>query len=38
MLRVENISVRYGLLEAVSSVSIDIKQGQIVSLIGAIPK
>ncbi len=35
MLRVENISVRYGLLEAVSSVSIDIKQGQIVSLIGA---
>lgn len=35
MLRVENISVRYGLLEAVSSVSIDIKKGQIVSLIGA---
>ncbi|MFA7437786.1 ABC transporter ATP-binding protein [Castellaniella sp.] len=35
MLKVEGISVKYGLLEAVSSVSIHVKKGQIVSLIGA---
>jgi len=35
MLRVEDISVRYGLREAVSSVSIRVERGQIVSLIGA---
>uniref|UniRef100_UPI00333F3EEE ABC transporter ATP-binding protein n=1 Tax=Castellaniella defragrans TaxID=75697 RepID=UPI00333F3EEE len=34
MLKVEDLSIRYGLLEAVSSVSMDIRKGQIVSLIG----
>lgn len=35
MLKVEDISVKYGLLKAVSAVSIHIKSGNIVSLVGA---
>lgn len=35
MLVVENLSVHYGMIEAVHNVSFEVKQGEIVSLIGA---
>lgn len=35
MLVVENLSVHYGIIEAVHNVSFEVKQGEIVSLIGA---
>ncbi|MFC0232818.1 ABC transporter ATP-binding protein [Vagococcus entomophilus] len=35
MLKVENISVHYGMIEAVKNVSFEVKAGEIVSLIGA---
>lgn len=35
MLQLKNISVHYGVIKAVSDVSFDVKQGSIVSLIGA---
>lgn len=35
MLTVENLSVHYGMIQAVKEVSFEVKQGEIVSLIGA---
>ena len=35
MLKVENISVNYGHIEALKNVSVDVKKGQICSIIGA---
>lgn len=35
MLKIENLSVHYGMIEAVREVSFEVKQGEIVSLIGA---
>lgn len=35
MLTVENLSVHYGMIQAVKNVSFEVKQGEIVSLIGA---
>ncbi|MDH6365431.1 branched-chain amino acid transport system ATP-binding protein [Enterococcus sp. PF1-24] len=35
MLKVENLSVHYGMIQAVREVSFEVKQGEIVSLIGA---
>lgn len=35
MLKVENLSVHYGMIQAVKDVSFEVKQGEIVSLIGA---
>ena len=35
MLEVENLSVRYGPLEAVRGISFSLEQGQIVALIGS---
>jgi branched-chain amino acid transport system ATP-binding protein len=34
-LRVENISVSYGMIKAINNISFDLKQGEIVTLIGA---
>ena len=35
MLRIENLSVHYGMIQAVHDVSFEVNQGEIVSLIGA---
>lgn len=35
MLKVENLSMSYGMIQAVKNVSFEVKQGEIVSLIGA---
>ena len=35
MLKVENLSVNYGHIEALKNVSVDVKKGQICSIIGA---
>jgi branched-chain amino acid transport system ATP-binding protein len=35
MLKVDNLSVRYGMIQAVHNVSFHVNQGEIVSLIGA---
>ncbi|MBM7712646.1 ABC transporter ATP-binding protein [Enterococcus xiangfangensis] len=35
MLKIENLSVHYGMIQAVRDVSFEVKQGEIVSLIGA---
>ena len=35
MLKVENLHVSYGMIEAVKGVSFELKDGEIVSLIGA---
>ncbi|SJZ51937.1 ABC transporter ATP-binding protein [Anaerorhabdus furcosa] len=35
MLKIENLNVRYGVIEAIKDVSFEIKQGEIVALIGA---
>ncbi|MFW7361637.1 ABC transporter ATP-binding protein [Vagococcus fluvialis] len=35
MLKVENISVHYGMIQAVKGISFEVKEGEIVSLIGA---
>lgn len=35
MLNVENISVHYGMIQAVKGISFEVKEGEIVSLIGA---
>ena len=35
MLKVENLSVRYGPLEAVRGISFEVEEGQIVALIGS---
>lgn len=35
MLRIENLTVKYGLIEAIHDVSFFVNQGEIVSLIGA---
>ena len=35
MLRVENMSVHYGMIQAVKDISFEVNQGEIVSLIGA---
>lgn len=35
MLKVENLFVKYGLIEAIHDVSFHVEQGEIVSLIGA---
>jgi branched-chain amino acid transport system ATP-binding protein len=35
LLTIENLSVSYGMIQAVKNVSFDVKQGEIVSLIGA---
>jgi branched-chain amino acid transport system ATP-binding protein len=35
MLRLENVSVSYGPIEAVSNASIDVEQGQVVAIVGA---
>lgn len=35
MLRVENLVVRYGMIEAIKGISFDVQDGQIVTLIGA---
>ncbi len=35
MLKIENLSVRYGVIEAVKGISFSVKQGEIVSLIGS---
>lgn len=35
MLKVENVSVHYGMIQAVKGISFDVKEGEIVSLIGA---
>ena len=35
MLKVKNLSVKYGVIPALQDISIEVKDGQIVSLIGA---
>lgn len=35
MLKVENLSVHYGVIQAVKDVSFDVNEGEVVSLIGA---
>ena len=35
MLKIENLSVHYGMIQAVRDVSFEVNQGEIVSLIGA---
>ncbi|XBG81065.1 ATP-binding cassette domain-containing protein [Enterococcus cecorum] len=35
MLKVQDLSVHYGMIQAVHNVSFEVKQGEIVSLIGA---
>lgn len=35
MLRVENLAVNYGMINAVRGVNFEVNQGEIVSLIGA---
>ena len=36
MLKIENLSVHYGMIQAVRDVSFEVNQGEIVSLIGAM--
>ncbi len=35
MLKVENLSVHYGMIQAVRDVSFEVNEGEVVSLIGA---
>ncbi|MCX6090257.1 MAG: ATP-binding cassette domain-containing protein, partial [Candidatus Atribacteria bacterium] len=35
MLKVEKVSVRYGVIPAVQNITLEVKEGQIVALIGA---
>ena len=35
MLKVENLSVHYGVIEAVKNVSFEVNEGEVVTLIGA---
>lgn len=35
MLKVENLKVRYGMIEAIKGISFEVKDGEIVTLIGA---
>ncbi len=35
MLKVENLSIHYGVIQAVNDVSFEVNQGEVVTLIGA---
>lgn len=35
MLKVENLKVRYGMIEAIKGISFEVRDGEIVTLIGA---
>ncbi len=35
MLKIQNLAVHYGMIQAVHDVSFEVKQGEIVTLIGA---
>lgn len=35
MLRVENLNVYYGMIHAIKDISLEVKKGEIVSLVGA---
>ena len=35
MLKVENLSIKYGSIEAVKNVSFEVNEGEVVTLIGA---